>query len=170
MTKPYTLEITGDLRQNRPDLSFYYAQFGPVLNVIRTHNPQSNIVLFFSEEAARRAKNHRFPGSIRISQYIRQTAKGEWGAAACTRIAGEGSPLAGTRTQQLERSTASTRAFPKIHNQGKLLTGTPLAKEEWRISSLLGQLIHQYLYLSFLLISFGATGLLPRMATMFFVL
>ena len=134
-TRPQLRNIDADkaiyVRTNggpTPDLSFYCAQFGPVLNVIRTQNPQSNIVLFFSEESARRAKDHRFPGSIRISQYIRQTAKGEWGAAACARIAGEGSPLTGTRTQQLDRSKAPTRTVPKIYTQGKLTDRYPAGK------------------------------------------
>jgi hypothetical protein len=54
------------------DLPLIFAQFGPVLTVIKTMKPSSNIIVFFSTDSAQRALKHNFPKSyIQVAKYVR---------------------------------------------------------------------------------------------------
>jgi hypothetical protein len=54
------------------ELPLIFAQFGPVLTVLKTTKPSSNIIVFFSTDSAQRAMKHNFPKSyIHVAKYVR---------------------------------------------------------------------------------------------------
>jgi hypothetical protein len=54
------------------DLPLIFAQFGPVLTVLKTMKPSSNIIVFFSTDSAQRALKHNFRKSyIQVAKYVR---------------------------------------------------------------------------------------------------
>jgi hypothetical protein len=54
------------------DLPLIFAQFGPVLTVLKTIKPLSNIIVFFSTDSVQRAIKHNFRKSyIQVAEYVR---------------------------------------------------------------------------------------------------
>jgi hypothetical protein len=53
------------------DLPLIFAQFGPVLMVLKTTKPSSNMIVFFSTDSAQRALKHNFRKSyIQVAKYV----------------------------------------------------------------------------------------------------
>ncbi len=53
------------------DLPLIFAQFGPVLMVLKTMKPSSNIIVFFSTDATQHAIKHNYRKSyIHVAEYV----------------------------------------------------------------------------------------------------